>query len=91
MTRWVGCSPSKTRCRPRPARDVAFTYDEDGNLLTVTDAMGHTTTYTYNARNELVSMTDPAIGPAVSDLWLRRRWQSDLVDRPDGQDDDIFL
>ena len=40
-------------------KDTAFTYDDDGNLLTVTDANGHTTSYTYNARNEAVSMTDP--------------------------------
>ena len=57
-TRWVASSPSKTRCRPPPARTPSFTYDDDGNLLTATDANGHTTTYTYNARNEEVSMTD---------------------------------
>jgi YD repeat-containing protein len=41
------------------SKDTAFTYDEDGNLLTATDANGHTTSYSYNARNEEVSVTDP--------------------------------
>ena len=40
-------------------KDTAYTYDADGNLLTATDANGHTTTYTYNARDELVTVTDP--------------------------------
>ena len=40
-------------------KDTAYTYDDDGNLLTATDANGHTTTYVYNARDEVVSVTDP--------------------------------
>ena len=53
-TRPAASSPSRTRSRPRPARTPSFTYDADGNLLTVTDALGNTTSYTYNARDEVV-------------------------------------
>ncbi|MFZ1881509.1 MAG: DUF6531 domain-containing protein [Gaiellaceae bacterium] len=35
------------------------TYDSRGNLLTRTDALGRTTTYTYNQFNEPLSVTDP--------------------------------
>ena len=37
----------------------AQTYDPQGNMLTSTDASGHTTTYTYNAANEMLTETDP--------------------------------
>ncbi len=46
-------------------RDTAFAYDADGNPITKTETPGgtgfitnQTTTYTYNARNELASVTD---------------------------------
>jgi RHS repeat-associated protein len=39
-------------------KEIVDTYDKDGNLLTTTDADGHTTTYAYNARDEETSMTD---------------------------------
>jgi RHS repeat-associated protein len=36
------------------------TYDDAGNLLTVTDANAHTTTYAYDEANHLTSVTDAA-------------------------------
>ncbi|MBI9049611.1 MAG: hypothetical protein JEZ00_09340, partial [Anaerolineaceae bacterium] len=35
-----------------------YSYDENGNLLTVTDANNHTDTYTYNALNQLSTESD---------------------------------
>jgi YD repeat-containing protein len=47
-----------------PRTDVAdittYTYDTQGNLATMTDALGHVTSYTlYDANGRLLSMTDP--------------------------------
>ncbi len=36
------------------------TFDSSGNRLTATDALGRTTTWTYNAYNEVTSVTPPA-------------------------------
>jgi RHS repeat-associated protein len=35
------------------------TYDQDGNLLSSTDALGNTTSYSYNSFDQLLSVTDP--------------------------------
>jgi YD repeat-containing protein len=37
----------------------AFSYDTGGNPLTATDALGYTTTTTYNGQNEPLTITDP--------------------------------
>ncbi len=56
-------------------KDTAYTYDADGNLLTATDANGHTTTYTYNAAQRAGERDRPH-GPG-HDLRLRRRGRPD--------------
>jgi RHS repeat-associated protein len=38
---------------------TSFTYDTNGNLLTVTDARSNVTTYTYDNMDRLASRTDP--------------------------------
>jgi len=40
-------------------RTTTSTYDTNGNLLTSSDALGNTTTYTYNTFNEPLTVTDP--------------------------------
>ena len=37
-----------------------YSYDPDGNLVSTTTSTGQTTTYTYNAENQLVSTTGPS-------------------------------
>ena len=50
-------------CRDPAQGDVSFTYDSRGNLLTQTDSLGNTTTYTYESTfNRVTSMPDPAGG-----------------------------
>lgn len=39
--------------------ETIYTYDGNGNLLTVKDAKNHTTTFAYDSRNRLLSTTDP--------------------------------
>ena len=34
-------------------------FDSNGNLLSLTDAWGHTTTYTYDSMNRVKTRTDP--------------------------------
>jgi YD repeat-containing protein len=36
-----------------------YTYDANGNMLTMTDGRGYTTTYRYNVRNLLIETLDP--------------------------------
>ena len=40
--------------------DKTLTYDNNGNLSTVTDS-GGTTTYTWNARNQLTGVSGPGV------------------------------
>ena len=49
--------------------DFAASYDANGNVLTATDALGNTTTFTYEpAFNQVATVTDP-LGH-VSYVWL---------------------
>jgi len=46
-------------CGSSDSGDVSFTHDANGNLLTRTDALGNTTTFTYEpAYNQVASITD---------------------------------
>jgi RHS repeat-associated protein len=47
-------------CGPPGMGNSSYTYDVNGNRLTSTDALGNTTTYTYDAVfNQVTSVTDP--------------------------------
>ena len=70
-------------------KDVAFTYDDDGNLLTVTDANGNTTSL-HVQRAQRRSQHDRRDGQH-HELRVRRRWQSDHGHRPAGQYHDLFV
>lgn len=39
--------------------ETVYTYDSNGNLLTVKDAKNQVTTFAYDSRNRLISSTDP--------------------------------
>ncbi len=39
--------------------ETTFTYDGNGNLLTLTDARGKTTTWTYDSMDRVATRTDP--------------------------------
>ncbi|HEY6329401.1 MAG TPA: RHS repeat-associated core domain-containing protein, partial [Blastocatellia bacterium] len=47
-------------CGPPGQGNVSYTYDANGNVLTRTDAVGHTTSFTYDpVFNQVTSVTDP--------------------------------
>lgn len=50
----------------------ALTYDNNGNLQTITDA-GGTTTYTWNARNQLIGISGPSVNASFVYDGLGRR------------------
>jgi RHS repeat-associated protein len=52
--------------------DKTLTYDNNGNLQTITDSSG-TTTYTWNARNQLVGISGPAVNASFVYDGLGRR------------------
>jgi YD repeat-containing protein len=54
--------------------DKALTYDNNGNLQTITDPSG-TTTYTWNARNQLVGISGPTVTASFVYDGLGRRQQ----------------
>jgi RHS repeat-associated protein len=53
-----GCSSCTTR------GTIHRTFDSSGNILSTTDALGLTTTNTYDPSNNLISVVQPAIGGA---------------------------
>ena len=49
-----------TVCGPASQGPMTYTYDGNGNMLTSTDALGNTTTFTYDPTfNQITSITDP--------------------------------
>ncbi len=52
--------------------DKTLTYDNNGNLTSITDASG-TTLYTWNARNQLTSISGPTVNASFVYDGLRRR------------------
>jgi RHS repeat-associated protein len=52
--------------------DKTLTYDNNGNLQTITDSSG-TTTYTWNARNQLTSISGPGVSASFVYDGLGRR------------------
>jgi RHS repeat-associated protein len=52
--------------------DKTLTYDNNGNLQTITDSSG-TTTYTWNARNQLVGISGPSVSASFVYDGLGRR------------------
>ncbi|MHB8289582.1 MAG: RHS repeat-associated core domain-containing protein [Acidimicrobiales bacterium] len=56
---------SSPTCNPSPASATVYTYDANGNRIESTDPMGYSTSYAYNAKNELcwkapVAVSSPA-------------------------------
>jgi RHS repeat-associated protein len=48
-----------TKLTDRLGRELGFTYDARGNLLTSTDALGQTTAYEYDKYGQLTAVNDP--------------------------------
>ena len=95
-TRWA--TPRRTtttRSIGRPERSIpsatptTTAYDADGNVMSMTDPLGHTTTYHYDALNRQTKAID-ASWP-YDDHRLRRRRQRDEHDRPARPHDDLSL
>jgi RHS repeat-associated protein len=42
-----------------PSRASQFSYDANGDLISKTDALGRTTSYTYNSLGQKITMTEP--------------------------------
>jgi RHS repeat-associated protein len=67
---WTTAAPTK--------HQVLQHYDADGDLDSVTDSDGHTTTYGYNAAGERISATRPDGSTLRADYWpdgtLRRQY-----------------
>ena len=49
-----------------PSQSTSYTYDANGNQLTVTDAAGHTTTSIYDDANRVIEVRYPASNGTVS-------------------------
>ena len=59
----------ETQLNPTVSFDLAeldYTYDADGNVASVTDDWGGTTTYTYDALSRLRQFSNRAAGPRPS-------------------------
>ena len=50
----------------QPAKASQFTYDTNGNLTSRTDALGRTTSYTYDSLGRKATMTVPLLTPGTS-------------------------
>ena len=57
------CTTRSPKSPIRSAGDTTFTYDGNGNLLTLTDARGKTTTWTYDSMDRVETRTDPLSRP----------------------------
>ena len=57
---WVSTDTQGSACSTCTVRGVNYnTFDSYGNTLTTTDPAGHTTTYTYDSSNNLLSQSVP--------------------------------
>lgn len=54
--------PRAIRGATTNAQNVRYTYDNNGNIKTVTDSLGRVTTLTYDALDRLVQSVDPLSG-----------------------------
>ena len=57
---------------------TAYSYDANGNLLSVTDALRHATKYTYDKDGNLTSETD-ALGNRVQYAYTPEGWLSSVT------------
>jgi YD repeat-containing protein len=61
--------------------DKTLTYDNNGNLQTITDSSG-TTTYTWNARNQLTGISGPSVNATFVYDGLGRREKKTINGNP---------
>lgn len=62
----------------RNGNKISLSYDGNGHLLTVTDTLARVITFTYNADQNLDSITQPwtSINPATHPAWARFEYSS---------------
>jgi RHS repeat-associated protein len=60
--KWYVSSSSGSGCSTCTLRgNWTFSFDSYGNILSATDGLGHTTSYTYDANSNLTSETQPSV------------------------------
>jgi YD repeat-containing protein len=60
--KWYVSSAQGSGCSSCTLRgNIQYQYDANGNLLSTTDELGHTTSYSYDSNNDVTSVAQPSV------------------------------